>query len=74
MEPLYILVLLLQFVIPIALIIFIVRVLIIQKRLKNEVEKLNMQLKEIIDKKSEEQKQNIRLVGGQNGYKNKNGQ
>lgn len=51
MEPLYILVLLLQFVIPIALIIFIVRVLIIQKRLKNEVEKLNMQLKEIIDKK-----------------------
>ena len=51
MEPLYILVLLLQFVIPIALIIFI-----IQKRLKNEVEKLNMQLKEIIDKKSEEQK------------------
>lgn len=56
MEPLYILVLLLQFVIPIALIIFIVRVLIIQKRLKNEVEKLNVQLKEIIDKKSEEQK------------------
>ncbi|MCR1949812.1 MULTISPECIES: hypothetical protein [Clostridium] len=50
------LVTLLELVIPIVLVIFIFRVLIIQKRLKNEVKKLNIQIKEIIDKKSEEEK------------------
>jgi len=55
-EILAVIIILIQLAIPVALIIFIVRILIIQKRLKNEVENLNIQLKEIIDKKNEEQK------------------
>lgn len=56
MEPLVIIIILIQLAIPVALIIFIVRILIIQKRLKGEVENLNIQLKEIIDRKSDEEK------------------
>ncbi|WP_291648308.1 hypothetical protein [Clostridium sp.] len=56
MEILSVIIILLQIAIPVALIIFIIRILIIQKRLKNEIEKLNIQLKEIIDKKSKEKK------------------
>lgn len=53
MDVLVIIILFIQLALPIALVVFIVRVLVIQKRLKDEIENLNIQLKEIIDKKNE---------------------